>query len=473
MRIYLEAYEQNYHQQGKFYDNWMEAIKVLPFSSNPTSAFDKKCGLHGTTGEFYRILENDGSKPIEDFQESVINPITTYLRDKKDMEIDQVKIFSDMIKDILCVNGSLNITDSSFLKYLPLMANDERTSIKDRKKYSDGQKKLANYLYSMVDDDISVQSEIECNNLFFKILKEALHGIDIKQKDNMSKEYTILPFIKEKFNEDLKWMMEQEENVKVKYMHLFLHFYACYSVTQTSANISPSNRNEIKEPLGFYFILNSEKASINHDAVVLGWSHHITKETLDRLYGRLQALDILNSVLGGHVGFYHEIIDKLEETPFEENKDLCEELLSRFQNDKRSMFDNRTSESASIDKMDISINSYDEFIKRLYDLCTGLQSPSYIHRMRKKVIDLLSVRILQRRRGNFVLTLDNEMLIFLISMITKGKKVKLEKMYKLFNEYGIYFNRGSRTAIENYLLKLNLLDRKSDSGEAQYVTVIL
>ena len=27
--------------------------------------------------------------------------------------------------------------------------------------------------------------------------------------------------------------------------------------------------------------------------------------------------------------------------------------------------------------------------------------------------------------------------------------------------------------IEEYLLKLNLLDRKSDSGEAQYVTVIL
>ena len=93
--------------------------------------------------------------------------------------------------------------------------------------------------------------------------------------------------------------------------------------------------------------------------------------------------------------------------------------------------------------------------------------------MRKKIVDLLSMRFLQLRRGNYVLTLDNEMLVFLVAMITKGQRVKLEEMYKGFNRYGIFFNRGTRLAIESYLLKLNLLDRKSDSGEAQYVKVIL
>jgi DNA phosphorothioation-dependent restriction protein DptG len=93
--------------------------------------------------------------------------------------------------------------------------------------------------------------------------------------------------------------------------------------------------------------------------------------------------------------------------------------------------------------------------------------------MRKKIIGLLSVRFLQIRRGNFVLVLDNEMLTFLVALITKSKKTKLDELYKLFNSYGICFNRGSRLAIEECLLKLNLLDRKSDSGEAQYVTVVL
>ena len=137
------------------------------------------------------------------------------------------------------------------------------------------------------------------------------------------------------------------------------------------------------------------------------------------------------------------------------------------------MFSGRKSEDGSIEKEEIDEQYYEDFVSILEHLCTGLQSPSYISRMRKKVIDLMSVRFLQSRRGNFILVLDNEMLTFLIALFTKSKKTKLEDMYKQFNSYGIYFNRGSRIAIEEYLLKLNLLDRKSDSGEAQYVTVVL
>ena len=163
----------------------------------------------------------------------------------------------------------------------------------------------------------------------------------------------------------------------------------------------------------------------------------------------------------------------LTETDFEDNKELCNELLKKYQDEKHEVFSRRTSEDGSIEKREINVQSYEEFISTLEYLCTGLQSPSYISRMRKKVIDMMSVRFLQSRRGNFVLVLDNEMLTFLVALFTKSKKTKLEDMYKLFNRYGIHFNRGSRLAIEEYLLKLNLLDRKSDSGEAQYVTVIL
>lgn len=167
------------------------------------------------------------------------------------------------------------------------------------------------------------------------------------------------------------------------------------------------------------------------------------------------------------------MLEKLNETDFEENRELCNELLRKYQDEKHDVFSQRTSEDGSIEKKEINVNSYEEFVTTLEYLCTGLQSPSYVSRMRKKVVDLMSVRFLQSRRGNSVLVLDNEMLTFLVALFTKSKKTKLEEMYKLFNAYGIHFNRGSRSAIEEYLLKLNLLDRKSDSGEAQYVTVVL
>ena len=90
-------------------------------------------------------------------------------------------------------------------------------------------------------------------------------------------------------------------------------------------------------------------------------------------------------------------------------------------------------------------------------------------------MNLLKIRFLQTRRGrgNTVLVLDSEMLVFLIAMITKEEKCKLKDMYKMFRSYGINFDLNTRTAIENILLKLNILERRSDSGEAQYVNIVL
>ena len=473
MKIDLEAYNEHYHQGGKFIDNWQEGIKLLPFNSNPASAYDKKCGLHGTTGEFFRLWDNDGTKPIEDFEKSAVEPVKEYLVNQKQMPTAQVPEFVRMMRDIMFVNGNLNITDSAFIKYLPLVPNDERISIKDRKKYNDGQRKLANYLYSMLSDEMQISGHSETPILFSKILQEALTPFGVSSDDSKERDYIVLPYIKKSFEEDLGWMLKQEESVKVKYLHLLLHFYACYAVTQAIVRITAKDKQSEDEPAPFYFILNSERASVNHDAVVRGWSYQIPKSSLDKLYGKSQALDILNSVLGSNVGFYNNIRKVLNQTDFEDNRELCNKLLSKYQEEKREVFNRRSSESGSIEEIEIDVHSYDEFISTLELLCTGLQSPSYISRMRKKVIDLLSVRFLQSRRGNFVLVLDNEMLTFLVALFTKSKKTKLENLYKLFNKYGIYFNRGSRLAIEEYLLKLNLLDRKSDSGEAQYVTVIL
>ena len=473
MKIDLGAYNEHYHQGGKFIDNWQEGIKLLPFNSNPASAYDKKCGLHGTTGEFFRLWDNDGTKPIEDFEKSAVEPVKEYLVNQKQMPTTQVPEFVRMMRDIMFVNGNLNITDSAFIKYLPLVPNDERISMKDRKKYNDGQRKLANYLYSMLSDEMQISGHSNTPNLFSKILQEALTPFCGFSDDSKERDYIVLPYIKKSFEEDLCWMLEQEESVKVKYLHLLLHFYACYAVTQAIVRITAKDKQSVDEPAPFYFILNSERASVNHDAVVRGWSYQIPKSSLDKLYGKSQALDILNSVLGSNVGFYNNIRKVLYQTDFEDNRELCNKLLSKYQEEKREVFNRRSSESGSIEEIEIDVHSYDEFISTLELLCTGLQSPSYISRMRKKVIDLLSVRFLQSRRGNFVLVLDNEMLTFLVALFTKSKKTKLENLYKLFNKYGIYFNRGSRLAIEEYLLKLNLLDRKSDSGEAQYVTVIL
>lgn len=474
MRINIDTFREHYFdkKKQKLTDKWQEGIRILPFSTNPShDGVDRVAGIEGPTGLFFRIMGNEGISVIEDSHKTK-RAVESYLSNQKKMNEQQVMTFIDIMKDILFINGTLNITDTSFLKYLPIVPNDESIPAKTKEKYKSGQTKLANLLCSLYENKIDF-SDHDNKNLFTKVLKEALSSVNagFGEGAKASEEYYALPYVKKSFNEDLKWLMSLDSSVIIRHIHLFLHFYICYELLQSIPKLTYKNRNTEKtEP--FYFILQSEKASASHDGV-RSWKEKMPKGLLDKIFGHSQALDILNSVLGGSVGFYKEIIDSLDQTPFEENKSACETLLNIYQKEKRNVFSNRSSESASIGEIDTSVSSYEEFVKKLEQLCVGLQSPSYISRMRKKIIDVLSIRFLQLRRGNYVLVLDNEMLLFLIAMITKSERVKLENMYKSFNEYGIVFNLGTRNTIEAYLLKLNLLDRKSDSGEAQYVKVVL
>lgn len=199
MKINIEAYIDHYHQSGKFIDNWQKGIRLLPFNSNPASAYDKKCGLHGTTGEFFRLWDNDGTRPIEDFEESAVEPVKDYLTINKQMPNEQISEFVCMMRDIMFINGNLNITDSAFLKYLPLVPNDERISTKDRKKYEDGQEKLANYLYSMLSEDLQNSGHSDTPNLFSKILQEALPSFGGTTDKAKERKYTVLSYIKKSF----------------------------------------------------------------------------------------------------------------------------------------------------------------------------------------------------------------------------------------------------------------------------------
>ncbi len=481
MKIDLEAFQTNYHDKtNTFVDNWQSSIKVLPFNSHPSqSGFDKRSSLQGTTGEFFRRLENDGAEPIEDFETSVIQPVQRYLQTHKTMTDDKIKKFCHLLRDTLCVNGNLNITDAFFLKYLPAVPNDENISDKDRKKYKDGQAKLAAYLYSCLGNKNYSLVEEGQENLFYSILKQAISDNFKTRREKVDSGYYILPFIQESFRSDFEWLLSKGMAVVVKHVHLFLHFYACYALTQAMAMLSAKHWTTNNRPVPFFFVLNTERVSINHDAVLRGWNHVLPKSVLDSLYGRHQALDIANSVLGGKVGFYPEVLDKLSETPFEENRKNLQILLNRYKEDKIQQLSSRHTEKDQTEykNIDTSVNSYEEFLEKLEKLCTTLQSVSYIPRIRKKIVDIMSCRFLKKGRGHYILSLDKEMLTFLVALMTKdvpkNRNMKLELVYKRFNSYGIHFNRGTRQEIENYLLKLNILIRKSDSGEAQYVKSLL
>lgn len=478
MKIDYKNYEDYYCPNGKFKDNWQECIKILPFISFAHIKFDKNCGLLGLVGEYIRRQYSTRINPIDNFKTQIAESLKNYLKEKN-MPNEQIEKFIKITENLLIYNENIKPIDSFFLRYLPLVPKDDYINQKEKEDYERGINKIVDYLLSLGNTkEISSPSTHNDSNLFIKILKESLENNAKKSITNKSElTYYILPYIKETFKSDLKWFLNLDDAIIVKYIPLLLYFYTCYSIVQIIIYLLNRINKDISsdKPVSLYFLLSTEKASLNSEAILNGFMSKISKENLSYLFAKVQALDIVNCLLkNDKTMLYPQIIEKLSETSFEENKNVCIQVLKNYYENKKSILAKRqNAQELEFDDDFFSLENYEDFINKLEKICVSSISKEYTTKLPNKIYDLLNIRFLQQRRENKVLVLDNEMLIFLIALFTRSEKTKLTDVYRRFNDYGICFSRNTKLAIESLLLKLNLLDIKSDAGEAQYVRVIL
>ncbi len=466
--------------KNKLEDNFQTGKqKLLPFTSNPMSGcvYDGTCGLNGVTGEFYRIKTKSSVAPIYTAQETE-GTLRKELGDKFKMPADDIERFIKVFNDVMFENETLNVFDLSFFSFVP-MKYFGKAYEKDKRanKYRSGQPKIAEY-YASIAENMDVEFESKEKNLFCEVVNECLQKDAIGNRGERDR-YFILPFVKQQFSEDIKWLLEQDNNVIVKYLPLMLYFYASYSLMQTLMFMNKANwQYSTNKPLSITFMLSSERASKSHEAVTKGWaaSKHFPETFLNRMSAYAQALDILNSMFEDEEELmtFQEILGRFDKMEFnEEAKSICENLLNTYQDYKYELLDDRDTEIHPIaEKKKINLHSFTEFVDLLLDRCITYQSKDY-PRMKVALFALLKIKLLENRSNHSVLALDEETLLFLVAMMAKNDRLRIEDLYKRFLGYGIDFSSPTKNAIGEYLLKLNLLERKSDSGNAQYVRVVL
>ena len=73
-----------------------------------------------------------------------------------------------------------------------------------------------------------------------------------------------------------------------------------------------------------------------------------------------------------------------------------------------------------------------------------------------------------------MLNLSEETLIFLTKVCIKDQeKMRLNDVFSEFERRGVFLDNHSKDEVMRYYEKLNLIEKKSDSGDAQYVKRIL
>ena len=79
-----------------------------------------------------------------------------------------------------------------------------------------------------------------------------------------------------------------------------------------------------------------------------------------------------------------------------------------------------------------------------------------------------------RKKAGLVLNLTERDIIFLTKIsIQKRDRIRLVDLFKEFEKRGVYLDNISKGLLQEFFTRLNLLDKKSDSGDAQYVKRIL
>lgn len=452
-------------------------LKWLPFTQNPsTNFYDISCGLRGVTGEFCRVKSEVYISPIND-KESTLCKIEEKLKSNYKMETSDISRFKDIFTDVIFEASSLKIINPSFFVFEPLKHANEANP-----KYIPGQKKIANYYVSLSGSSKGLNNP-DSQDLFSKIVCECLEVKNEKNTSDDGQKYYILPFIKESFKRDYEWLISQSSHAIIKYLPIFLHFYACYSILQFLLFLNKKNWDKPPtKAIEIYYMLVSERANRSSDAVVKGWasSDHLPDSLLDRFTAYTQVLDILNSLFEDeNLMTFHEVICKFNSMPFnEESKQTCEEVLSQYQRRKRNtLLTRKTGKTESLpDERSITTHSFREFIDKLFELGTSLVSKEYGRNSKVKPIiyELFKIKLFSKRREHKVLVLDDDVLMLLVALSTQGRRTRIDDLFnRLRLEYGVALSYETKNLIVEHLAKLNLLDRKSDSGEAQYVHVIL
>ncbi len=431
--------------------NMIKRVNVLPFKTGSIQADVKQ--IASVESAFFRSLlgiKNINVTDNDQLLEIEINKVET----------EKKQLLNHMIKTMYMKDGELK-------KFHPILYT---YGGKDSKGIND----LAYYLIdSLITSDLlnSIRyiMKSEPNSVVDELV---LNAIPFKIDENISlQNRTLLPEIQVVFSKDFKFICSTEklfvENID-KLLRYYIFFYASQIILMLRNGFSGTNKIE-----EVYYFLDWEKISSSRISYKRGWKM-ISKKS-ENIFAYVNLFQILNCTLDGTViGTFYDIkksLNQMTETElhdFEEDINVINGLIMKAIeiDEHKSIYQEIFKEYPVIDNLSRSLidakdkgkgnrkaafDKYERNIKELADL--GFLKP--------------------RGQLGSALNLKHDWIIFFTRLcIGRSEKIRLNELWEEFELRGVYFDKFSKEKIIEYFEKINILEKKSDSGDAQYVRVL-
>lgn len=436
--------------------------------------------FENVVGMYLCNLKNERPKYIEMFNiiAEIMNEIDIEEKDKNFFKEIIKKLYFDKNENLL-KNNLFMIKQGSYTKvYLenPKDMTIEEKEIKDRQKTED---KIANYLSYVLGNKennriILEKEEIKndrnniIDNLLFKVFKKQ-EMINNKEQEKFTKIFTGLDMV---YDEDFKYIMSSLNLVK-DYLKMFLEFYYFIYTSQTCLHLNCFGEKKNHEIIEIYYSLEWEKTSQSRNCYKKGYRK--LSEPIKEMFAHEMTLELLNQVSENAGEFtYSNLRNENEDyTIAEEIKKIRNEYI--FYIDKNNPEIKIKETKKKNNSKYRAVNEYKylfTLVKKQFEE-TDRKKPYLIYS--SNFMEFCKNKFLKNRgRSGSMLNLTEEMIIFLTKLALKDKeKMKLNKIFEEFERRGIYLDEKSKEELDKYYEKLNLIEKKSDSGDAKYVKRIL
>ncbi|MDK1716318.1 DNA phosphorothioation-dependent restriction protein DptG [Dellaglioa algida] len=419
--------------------------RLLPFFTREPERAKFENGFSTITGSLARISINKIgilSKGDKLFKEDFSDSFDLSSIENKDKFL---KLFSSSALDEV---------------YIPKLLAYKKSSGNQSSKGESTIAEFLNHTFKLNENDIWVKfiQNDETHNLYEKIIMENLR--DLKdEKLNLKKFVSIdMPEnIIEYFNHDLNNLI-RNKTFFIKNVDVFFRYYYFFIISQIIMNIDSFDDFKKKD---LYFALDTENISGSRQTNNRGYA--LIKEKSADLLANVDVLDYLNILIPGDK-FYN--LSQLTETNFKYSKKLATDL-SEFLID---FLDNNSDENRYL----INENGIKENVKLLRNELTRKLSKETKSRYPKS-FEAITTKYFVKRRGRLgnILNVTEETLLVLTAAIVGPEKMLIKNVIFELSNRGITLDHISERELISVYEKMNILEKLSDSGDAQYVKPIL
>ncbi|MFD1394552.1 DNA phosphorothioation-dependent restriction protein DptG [Kroppenstedtia eburnea] len=330
-----------------------------------------------------------------------------------------------------------------------------------------GERKIAKFLSEvLVEPDsknevLKVFEKTNSEDLLTQLVLEQLSGLKPTRK---KQEYAPkLRMLSKRFTEDFLFLSRYRDYFADHYPLLLNHYYFVY-VSQLVLKLDQFEQAEEDQLTKIYYLLDWEKSNKRREAHSQGFQQLMEKANKAFIHVNCLAQLCENSLGLDELLTYSELHQILMTKSEEEQQEFINSL---------NQWVATYCEMAGLEQPEPAENLPDGY-QNLFDSIHKV-IPFEAARRYGLGVQEAAAKYFMKARGRLgnTLNVQQDFLLMMTAICVKEQRLPLKRLFSAMELRGLFFDRYSKQGIIELYDNLNLLDKKSDSGDAQYVKPVL